>query len=115
MRDHDVALVADPGRLDVLVGARVLFDGGDVQPALVGERAVAHVGRVGQRRPVQPLVEQPRDVGEPRQLVLADADLEVGLEHEGGDQRDQVGVAAALAQAVEGALNLARPGVDGGQ
>ena len=48
-----------------------------------------------------------------------DAGLEAlgvgGLEEEGGDEADEVGVAAALAEAVERALDLARAGVDGGE
>ena len=56
-----------------------------------------------------------RDLGDVGELVVADADLEVGLEHQGGDQRHQVGIAAALAQAVQGALGLARTGPEGGQ
>ena len=59
--DHHVAPVADPCRLDVLVGPRVLGDRRDVQPALVGKGAVADIGGVLGRRPVEPLVEHVRD------------------------------------------------------
>ena len=37
------------------------------------------------------------------------------LEKQCRDERDEIGVAAALAQAVERALHLARAGVDGGE
>ena len=50
----------------------------------------------------------PADAG----LVAAGVGL---LEQERRDEGDEVGVAAALAEAVERALHLARPGVDGGE
>ncbi len=83
--------------------------------ALVGEGALADVGRVLVRGQVEALVQEPRDPRQLGQLVVADADLELGLQLQGGDQRDQVGVAAALAQPVERALNVAHPGANRGQ
>jgi hypothetical protein len=53
------------------------------------------------------------------QFFRHDARLEpVGerrLEHQRRDQRDQVGIAATLADAVERALDLPHAGLDGGQ
>ena len=54
--------------LDMLVGARVLLDRRDMQPALVREGALADIGGVAVGRAVEPVVEQPRDVRQPRQL-----------------------------------------------
>ena len=54
-------------------------------------------------------------VSSPSCLVV-DADLEAvgegGLQLQGADQRHEIGVAAALAEAVERALDLARAGLD---
>src|SRR5262249_61663571 len=64
----------------------------DVGLALVGLR-------VGE------LVDQPRDVGELRQMLRADA-RPSPLQLERGDERDQVRVAAPLAEPVHRALHL---------
>ena len=50
-----------------------------------------------------------------RRALLADAGREAHLQHQGRDQRDQIGIAAALAQAVQRALHLARAGAHGGE
>ena len=81
---------------------------------LGGERALAHIGRVAVGRAVEHLVERVRGVRELLELVVRHADLElVGefrLELERRDDRDEIGVAAALAEPVERALDLARAG-----
>jgi len=41
--DHDLAFVADEGRVEMLEGPRVGLDAGDMQAALVGERVAANV------------------------------------------------------------------------
>ncbi len=41
---HDQPLVADQGRFDMFVGARVLRHGGNMQPALVRKGAFADIG-----------------------------------------------------------------------
>ena len=46
------------------------------------------------------------------QLLRRDADHEIGLQQQGRDQRDQIGIAAALAQAVQRALDLPRAGAE---
>ena len=48
-------------------------------------------------------------------LLMVIAGLAAHLEHEGGDERDQVGVAAALAEPVDRALYLARARAHGGE
>ena len=49
LADQHLARVADLGRVDVLERARVGVDAGDVHPALVRERVLAHVGLVRRR------------------------------------------------------------------
>ena len=83
------------------------------------ERALADIGRMAVGRAVEDLVEGVGDMGEARELVVGDADLETlgiaELELEVADQRNQIGIAAALAEAVERALDLARAGAHRGE
>src|SRR3546814_17149578 len=83
-----------------------------MQAALVREGGLADVGGVALRLPVQALVEQARDMGELRQRAVVEADVVVALQLQRGDQRDEVGVAAAPAEAVHRDLHLARAGLD---
>ena len=103
----------------VLVGRRVLHDGGGMDAGLGRERALAHIGRVAVGRAVEHLVERARDMGEVLELVVGDADVEflreLRLELQRRDDRDEIGVAAALAEPVERALDLARAGAHGGE
>ena len=111
LRDEHGAVVADDLRFDVLERARVGGDAGDVHAALVGERVAPDVGLIVVRREVQELVEEVRGRGQRVQLLGAHA-LVAELELQVGDQGRQVGVAAALAVAVLGALDLGRAGHD---
>ena len=86
---------------------------------LGGERALADIGRVAVRGAVEQFVERVRDAGEARQRLVRHADLElVGifrLELQRRDDGDEIGVAAALAEPVERALNLPRAGAHRGK
>ncbi len=108
--DQDRAGVADALGRHVLVGAGVFGQSGGVNARLGREGRGADVRRVPIGRPVQQFVEGVRNLGDPAQGLLGDADLEslgeIGLERQGGDQRDEIGVAAALAEAVQGSLDL---------
>ena len=119
VRDQELAPVADRLRPHMLVGRRVLDDGGRVDARLGRERALAHIGQIAVGSPVEDLVERARHVGQARQLVVGDPDLELlgisRLELEVADQRNEVGIAAAFAEAVEGALDLARAGPHRGE
>ena len=56
------------------------------------------------------------EVGEPRRVDAGfEAVAVVRLQHQRRDDRDEIGIAAALADAVERALDLAHAGIDGGQ
>ena len=86
---------------------------------LGGEGALADIGRVAVGGAVEPLVERVRDLRQLLERGVGDADLEAfrefRLELERRDDRDEIGVAAALAQAVERALDLARAGAHRGE
>ena len=105
-------MVADERRVDVLEGRRVGADAGRVQPRLVREGVLADVGLVGVGLAVEQLVGEVRDVGEPAQLLVGD-DAPAHLQLQVGDDRDEVRVAGALADAVHRALHLGRAGLDG--
>jgi hypothetical protein len=98
----------------VLERRRVGVHPGHVHPALVGEGVLAHVGLVGIGQEVEQLVRVVgglREPGEPlrRDAVVAQLELEVR------DDRHQVRVPAALAVAVERALDERRPLLHRGQ
>ena len=100
--------------LDVLVEVGAAGHGAGVQAALVGEDRVADVGllRVGCD------VDQLGDVvGHRRQALQAVGrdGADVQLERQVGDGGRQVGVAGPLAVAVDAALHLGHPGLDGDQ
>ena len=82
---------------------------------LGGERALADIGRVAVGRAVEHLVERARDVGEARRACSSETPMSKcsansRLELQRRDDGDEIGVAAALAEPVERALDLARAG-----
>ena len=79
-----------------------------VQAGLVGEGVLAHVrlGRVG--RAVEQLVDEVGRLGQSREL-LGRQQLDAQLQLQVGDDRDQVGVAGALPDAVDRPLHLGAP------
>ena len=104
--DEHPGAVADQLRLDVLVGgAARLAEGGGVEPALVGERRHADVGVGRVRRQVHQLGHVPAHGGEALEAPVGQA-LDAHLQLEVGDAGHQVGVAGALAVAVDRALEL---------
>ncbi len=109
-----VALVADQCRVEVLEGAGVGGDAGGVHPRLVGEGVAADVGAVGVRRHVAELVEVVGGRGEALQLGGGDH-VEAHLQLQRRQDRGEVGVAAALAVAVDAALHEAGAGLDRGE
>ena len=88
-------------------------------PALVAKADCADIGRLRFRRAVEQFVEGARQARDAGQRFGRDAGLEAfgegRLQHQRRDDRDQIGVAAALADAVQRALDLAHAGLDRGQ
>ena len=82
--------------------------------ALVGEGARADVGLIVADGQIGQLGDVPRGRGQMRQALFADGGVP-HLQLEVGDDRDQVGVAAALAVAVGAALDMRESLVDRGQ
>ena len=109
------ALVAHRLRLDVLVGGRIPGDAADVHAALVREGALADERLVRAEVHVQDLVDEPRQLREVLDPAGDQQLVALLLQRQVGDHGDQIDVAAALAKAVDRALDLHGPGVDGGQ
>ena len=108
-----MTVVADRRRVDMLVRVHAALDAGDVQARLVRERAVSDVSLPRVRRDVGQLVDQHRDLAQHLELGRRHA-LIAELELKVGNDRDQVGVAAALADSVDRALDLRRAAAHAG-
>ena len=112
-------MIADGFRQHVLVGMRILHDRGGMNAGLGHEGAFADVRRMAVRRAVEHVVQRARHLHQRRHLLRGDADLErVGefvLQAQRRDQRTEIGVAAALAEPVQRALDLPRTGAHRGQ
>mmetsp|Transcript_7714 Transcript_7714/g.14504 ORF Transcript_7714/g.14504 Transcript_7714/m.14504 type:complete len:690 (+) Transcript_7714:205-2274(+) len=104
VRDQDAACVAHHIRVHVLVGGRVLGHGGHVDAALVREGRGADPGLASRGYAVHHLVHEPAEAGQLAQLGPAHARV-AHLQLQRGHQRGQVGVARALAHAVDRALH----------
>ena len=103
--DEHVAAVAHDRGIDVLERLGLGAHARRVHARLVREGVLADVGlgRIG--RPVEQLVDEVRRLGQPRQALLGEH-LVAHLQLQVGDDRDQVGVARTLADAVDGSLHL---------
>src|SRR5882724_8992509 len=77
-----------------------------MKAALMREGRLADIGGVPVRGPVEALVEQPRDMGQIAHPGRRYPGIEAHLEDERGDERDEIGIAAALAEPVQRALEL---------
>jgi hypothetical protein len=106
LADDEPHHVADHARIDVLVGAAGAGRRGAVDAALVGERGPADIRLVIVRGDVHDLGDVAGHLGQFRQAAGRNG-LERGLELQVGEDADQVGVAAALAVAVDRALDVA--------
>ena len=103
--DENAADIADLVRFDVFVGQRVALDGADVDAALVGKGRFADIGLVAVVRQVGQFVDQTGGAVEAVD-VFAHLAGQAHLEDQGRDDRGQVGIAAAFAEAVDRALDL---------
>ncbi len=86
---------------------------------LGGEGGGADVRGVPVGRAIEQFVEGARDRSDLAQSLRGDAGLEtlakLRLQRQRRDETDEIGVAAALAKAVQRALHLPRAGADGGE
>ena len=106
--DQHVAAVADDRRLDVLEVCGVRAHAGGVHAGLVRERVLADVRLRRVRRAVEQLVDEVRrlrQAGEAARAEHSHAHLQLQV----GDDRDEVGVAGALADAVDRPLTWVAP------
>jgi hypothetical protein len=99
--------------IDVLVRVLGPLDRADVEAGLVGEGRRADVRRLRVERPVEHLGDVVAHRGQALEPAGGQA-VEAELELQVRDDGRQVGVARALAEAVEGALHLAHAGEHGG-
>ena len=97
----------------MLVAARDALDGMDVDAALVRESRLAHPRLTGVVAQVGDLVHELGQLLELRQRLRRHADL-AELELERGHDAGEVAVPGALAVAVDGALDVGRAGLQGG-
>ena len=114
LRDDDAGVIANPFRLDVLVALLALEQGVDVHSPFVGKGAATYIRLLGKGAQVGDLADIVSYLGQGAQLLVADAVLP-HFELEGRDDGAQVGVAAALAIAVDGPLDMDNPRFDGHQ
>ena len=115
---HD-PFVADDGGVDMFVGRGVLDDGAGVEPGLVSKRGCADVGGRAEGHAVEDVIEHARHAGQVGKRFFRDARFKARrirfFQQKRRNQRCQVGIAAAFAEAIEGALDVPRARVDGGQ
>src|SRR5690625_3818331 len=95
----------------MLVRARELHDGGDVHAAFVSEGAAADVRAAVDGVEVGHFVYETRDIGKMAELLGLDA-VVAELQLKSRDDTRQIRVAAAFAQAVDGALNMPHTGAN---
>ncbi len=112
-------MVSDRLGRHMFVGLRILQHRGGMNAGLGHERTFADIGRVTVRRAIEHVIERPRNLHQGRHLVRRHADLEAigkfALQPQRRDQRTQIGVAAAFAEPVQRALDLASARTHRGQ
>ena len=112
---HDAGVADRLGR-DVFVGGGILLDRACMEARLVCEGRGADIGRAAKRHAVQDVVELAGDAGEGFEALGRDAGGKAAgigfFQKKRRDQRCKVGVAAAFAEAVQRALDLARARFD---
>ena len=97
----------------MLIRFRLLHQRGGMDSCLSRKRALAHIRRMPVRRTVQHLIQHPACMRQGTQPLGRDLRRkplgEFGFEQERRDHRREVGIPAALADAVERALDLTAP------
>src|SRR5207244_254912 len=108
------AFVADRLGVDVFVTDRVADDSMSMHAALVGKRTGADKGLIGAKVHVGNLVHIARHFGQAREAA-GRQHFVAAFEDEVSDNRHEVGIAAALADAVDCALHLGGSAGHGGK
>ena len=98
----------------MLVAGGVAGDAVGVHAAFVGEGALADERLAGAKVHVGHLVDEARQLGQATQAA-GQQHFVAAFQSEVGDDADEIDVAAALADAVDGPLHLGRPLGDGGE
>ena len=93
---------------------RNLLYGADVIAALVGKSTAAHVRLTGVMPPVGQFVDEPAELKKTGHLIFGPAFVS-HFQDQGRQDRAEVGITAALAQAVYRSLDVDRTGLDSGQ
>ncbi len=110
-RDHHPPGVAHRFGRDVFVRLRVLLDGADVHPPLVGERRLPDIGLVDAGRQVRHLVHVTRKLRQ-RGKALRRHAVEAHLQLQRREDRTEIGVAAPLPHPVDRPLHHRRARAD---
>jgi len=103
--DQHAGAVADQLGAHMFIGFRMTLDGADMHAPLVREGRVAHIGLMLVGGDVSQLKDIAGKIPQVAHLLVADA-LFFHLDLEGRDDRAEVGIAAALAETVDGSLDL---------
>ena len=104
-RHQHAPAVADHLRIDVFIGRRVLDHRIDMHAALVREGIAADVGRLLVVRHIGDLAHRARHRSQLLQALRGNAAV-AELQLQVGNDRAKIGIAAALADAIDGALHL---------
>ena len=113
IRNEQFTVVANRIRLDMFIGLRIFHHRRGMDTGFGGKSRSADIGTMPIRRTIEQFI---HSTGNSRQFT------QFGRRHAGGkvigksgfqqqsrDQAHKIGIAAALAQAIQGALNLPRP------
>ena len=79
-----------------------------MQAAFVSKGFLSHIGGARIRRAIQNIINLVRESSQLPQSVIVNSSLHAHLHHEIGNDGDQIGVAASLAQSIEGPLHMTR-------
>src|SRR5260370_29617619 len=101
--DQNALAYTNGFRPNVLVGGRIFEDGADVDAAFVRKSALADERLLSARAEIGHIGNGPRQCGQVSQLFCAD-NVMAHLQLQVGDNRAEIGVAAAFAISVDAAL-----------
>jgi len=112
--DQHAAMVANRFRFDVLIAPRHLFDGIDVDAALMRERSRADKRLADVMAHVREIIDEHRQIAKTADILFRDT-VVTHFQDETGDDGSDVAVACAFAVPIDGSLHLYRAGFDSGE